>query len=44
MQFTLRVFRPRLSIRMCSLFPFGFEGGVLALIALVPDHTLSLFT
>ena len=26
---------------VCPPFPFGFEGGVLDLIALIPDHCLS---
>ena len=28
---------------VCSSFPFGFEGGMLDLIVLVPDHCFSIF-
>ena len=28
---------------VCPSFPFGFEGGMLNLIALIPDHCLSMF-
>ena len=39
---TVRVLRGRLSICECASFPFGFEGGMLDLIVLIPDHCLSL--
>ena len=26
-----------------SIFPFGFDGGMLILIVLIPDHRLSIF-
>ena len=34
----MRVFRERLSSCMCASFSFGFEGWMLDLIVLVPDH------
>ena len=37
-RFTMRVFRERLSVRVCSVFPFGFEGGMWDLVVFVPDH------
>ena len=40
---TMRVVLERLSIVVCPSFPFGFEGGVLDLIVLIPDHRLSLY-
>ena len=36
----MRVFRDRLSICVLGSFSFGFEGGVLDLIVLVPKHCL----
>ena len=38
-RFTVRVYRESLSICVCVSFPFGFEGGMGILIALVPDQT-----
>ena len=42
-QFTVRVFRERLSVCVCSSFPFVFEGGMWILIILIPDHCLSIY-
>ena len=39
--FTVRIFRGRLSLCMCASFPIDFEGAMLDLIVLVPDHCLS---
>lgn len=39
----MHVFRESLSVCKCISFPFGFEGGTLDLIALVPDHCLSFY-
>ena len=36
-QFSVRVFRERLSISVCASFPFGFEGGMW-------DHRISTYT
>ena len=32
-----------ISLCVCVSFPFGFEGGVLSLIVLIPDHCLSFY-
>ena len=42
-RFTVRVFRERLSVRMCASFPFGFEDGMCYMIVLIPDHCLSIY-
>ena len=28
---------------MCPSFPFGYEGGILDVIVLIPDHCLSIY-
>ena len=35
--FTVRVFHRRVSICVCSSFPFGFEGRMWDLVVLIPD-------
>ena len=42
-KFTVCVFSECLSIFVCVSFPFGFEGGPLDIIVLVPDHCLSFY-
>ena len=42
-RFTVYVFRERLSICVCPSFPFDFEGGMWDLIAVIPDHCLSIY-
>ena len=43
-RFTALDFRGCLSRFVCvSFFPFGFEGGLLDLIVLIPDHCLSIY-
>ena len=37
-RFPVRVLCGRLSISVCSSFPFGFEGGMWDLIVLIPGH------
>ena len=39
----MRVLRGRLSVCECASFPFGFEGRMWDLIALVPDNCLSFY-
>ena len=39
----MRVFRERLSICVCSSFPFGFKGGMWDLIVLVVELCLSIY-
>ena len=41
--FSMRVCCERLSICVCSSFPFGFEDGMLDLIVFIPDHCLSIY-
>ena len=43
MQFTVRVFRERLSIYECPSFPIGFKGKMWNLIVLVPEHFISFY-
>ena len=43
-RFTVLVFRKHLSVCECASFPFGFEGGMLDLILLVPFIIAFLFT
>ena len=43
MRFTVRVFRERLTVSVCSFFPFGFESVIWDLIVLVPDQCLSIY-
>ena len=42
-RFTVRVFRERLSVCVCSSFLFGFKGRMWDLIVLIPDHFLSIY-
>ena len=42
-RYTVRVFRERLSICVCSFFPFSFEGWMWDLIVFIPDHCLSVY-
>ena len=39
----MRVLRERLSVSVCTGFPFGSEGGIWDLIALFPDYCLSSY-
>ena len=41
--FIVCVFRERLSVCVCPFVPSGFEGGMLDLIVLIPDHRLSFY-
>ena len=41
--FTVRVLHERLSTRVCSSLPFGFECGMWDLTVLIPDHCFSIF-
>ena len=42
-QFTVSVFRERLSIYVCASLPFGFEGRMWDLIVIAPDHCLYFY-
>ena len=35
--------RARVCVSVCESFPFSFEGGILDLVVLVPDHCIFLF-
>ena len=43
-QFTMRVFRERLSVFVCPSFPFDVEGGIWDLIVLIPDNCRYFFS
>ena len=40
---TVSAFHERLSIRVCTSCPFGFESGMWNLIILVPDHSFCFY-
>ena len=42
-RFTVGVFPGRLSICVCASFLFWFDGGILDLIELIPNHCLSIY-
>ena len=39
----VHVYQHMYVVCVCASFPFGFEGGMLDLIVLIPDHCLSFY-